>query len=193
MRKTCLNTGIAGALAVLGLLLSPVALQSATVIKFDTKEMSKRADKIVHGVVTKAESKAFNNNRQIYTEYTVRVSENWKGANGKTTVTFRQLGGKVGNRGYYIAGAASYKVGEEVVVFLDKPNKVNQCCFTIGLAQGKYHVEEDKNHKKVVSRKLDKLDLVDALTLAPVAAHPNKGTKYLSGLKKDVRKALGIK
>lgn len=189
---------IAGALG-LCLLLSAQETRSATVLKFNTEQMTSRADKIVYGVVKSKVSRPLSeNSRQIYTEYTIQVTETWKNKKTESLVTFKQLGGKVGNRGYFIAGAAAYDVGEEVVVFLDKPNPVNGCCFTIGLAQGKYHVELDKaKNKKVVSRHMEKLELVDPETRKPVEDHGEEHKKeektLLSALKSKVVKAIGQK
>lgn len=187
MKKGLLIAGTLG----LCLLLFTQETRSATVLKFNTAQMTSRADKIVLGVVQSKVSRPLSeNSRQIYTEYTIKVTETWKNTKSEQTITFKQLGGKVGNRGYFIAGAANYNVGEEVVVFLDKPNPVNGCCFTIGLAQGKYHVELDQNkNEKVVSRHMEKLELLDAETRQPTSAHKNKKS-LLSGLKGEVVKAL---
>jgi hypothetical protein len=194
-RKAIMKKGylIFGALG-LCLLFAPQETNSATVLKFNTKQMTARAHKIVYGVVESKVSRSLSkNSQQIYTEYTIKVTETWKNSKIEPVVTFKQLGGKVGDRGYFIAGAASYDVGEEVVVFLDRANPVNGCCFTIGLAQGKYRVEMDKlKSQKLVSRFMEKLELIDSKTRKPAAAHSNtKG--LLSALKGEVVKALTIK
>jgi hypothetical protein len=190
MNKGYLVAGVLG----LCLLLAPQETKSATVLKFNTEQMTARAHKIVYGVVESKISRPLSiNSRQIYTEYKIRVSESWKNSESEQTVTFKQLGGQVGDRGYFIAGAASYDVGEEVVVFLDSPNPVNDCCFTIGLAQGKYHVEVNKTSKaKVVSRFMEKLELLDSQTRKATTPHENT-KKLLSGLKLEVVRALTSK
>ena len=187
MKKGLLIAGTLG----LCLLLVPQTTQSATVLKFNTELMTARDTKIIYGVVNSNVSRPLSeNSRQIYTEYTIKVTETWKNSKTEETITFKQLGGKVGNRGYFIAGAASYEVGEEVVVFLDKPNAVNGCCFTIGLAQGKYHVELDQSKKeKVVTRHMEKLELLDSETRQPTESHKSVKS-LLSGLKSEVVKAI---
>jgi len=187
LRKSLLTS-----LLLLGVLLLPSRTDSATVLKFDTKEMTSRARAIVHGTVETKSSGILPGGRQIYTEYTVRLIDRWKGKGAGDTFTFRQLGGQVGERGYFIAGAASYELGEEIVTFLDRAHPKTGCCFSIGLAQGKYHVQIDKVlDTKMVSRRLEQLELLDRATGLLISPDrlPAK-VKKLSALRARVRSFL---
>lgn len=186
--KNLLRFSLAG--LALALTLAPTTSNSATVLKLDTAEMTKRAERIVHGKVVAKESHEIEGSRQIFTEYRIQVTEAWKGADGQTEIAFKQLGGKVAGRGYFISGAAEFEVGQEVVAFLDRPNPVNGCAFTIGLAQGKFDVELDPSlGVKRVRRKLEQLDLVDAVTLQPTAK-PGDDGQPLGKLREKVQDAL---
>lgn len=201
--RTGLKILVIGSAALLAGFLLPGTLHSATVLKLSTAEMTERADRILHGKIVSAKGRKVFGPRNaagvasamIVTDYVIELSETWKGETAVEGVTsnrakFSQPGGVLGGQGTYIAGAARFKVGEEVVVFLDKPNEKTGAAFTIGLAQGKYHVELDSaKNKKMVSRTLDEVDLVDALTLNPAAPHENT-RRPLTSLRGEVTRCL---
>ncbi|MEZ6186516.1 MAG: hypothetical protein R3F62_16095 [Planctomycetota bacterium] len=122
--------------------------------------MAERAELVVHGVVsvTKAEK---SDDGAIVTQIEVDVVEALKGTPGET-FTFTVYGGILGNRGSAIAGAPTFKRGEELVVFLTAENSKGLRT-AIGLAQGKFSVREEKG-QKLAFRNMQGLRLVDPKT-----------------------------
>jgi hypothetical protein len=147
---------------------------SSTVVRLSNKDLADRADQILHGKCASQESHLSDDGSFIWTEYTLEITERLKGQDdGRKTFTFRSLGGVVGDRGYAISGAATFKNGEEVVCFLDVPHPKNGCRHTIGLAQGKFSVVVDEpTQEKFVERDLDGLKLLDPRTNRVEPASP---------------------
>ncbi|HYR51743.1 MAG TPA: hypothetical protein VET83_03925, partial [Candidatus Dormibacteraeota bacterium] len=98
-------------LAALGLVLAQAA-SATTVQKFTLQELTKKASSIVIGKVEGATSSWDAANKEIYTFYTITVSQPVKGAKGGETITIRQLGGTVGNIASIVPGMPSFKKGE---------------------------------------------------------------------------------
>jgi hypothetical protein len=81
-------------------------------------ELTRDAGMILEGRVASVES-AWNVQRtQIYTTVTVQVGRYYKGA-GPTQLTFRLLGGIVGDQTLAILGQAAFGRGENVFLFMD--------------------------------------------------------------------------
>jgi hypothetical protein len=182
---------LAGCMFFFGLALGPGA-EAATVLKLDTRAMTERAQRVLHGVVRSRRVGRLGSGPQIYTEIELELIESWKGDDAPgTRVRFRQFGGRLADRGYAIAGAARFAVGEEVVVFLDRARSAHGCAFTIGLAQGKYRVATaDAFGRRALSRSLDRLDFVEPGSGAPSHDAP-KGPSRLSDLRAAVERSLG--
>lgn len=180
----------AATLAILALVLAPGIALSATVLKLDNNQMTARATTIVYGSVEGLTAGQSPNSRLIYTEVKLRVKETWKGKAG-ASYSFRHPGGVLNGRGMMIAGAARFKLGEEVVLFVDDADPKTGCAFTIGLAQGKFTVERDPaTGQKRVHRALTALDFVDGKTLQPTSA-PKPDTKLsLADLRAQIRSAV---
>jgi hypothetical protein len=138
---------------------------SSSVIRMTDQDLVERADFVFHGKCTGKSTAADDASGLIFTDYSFDVIERLKGdGDAPTTFTFRALGGFANGRGLAIAGAPEYGVGEEVVTFLDKPNK-NGARITIGLGQGKFSVVLDPSKTlKFVERDLDGLKVVDPKT-----------------------------
>lgn len=144
------------------LVLSGVALAS-TVLKLDDQELTRRADVIVHGKVTKATARSLDA-KIVVTDYELDVIEFLKGGDSAARVfSFTSLGGKLQDgSGFAISGAPTYSVGEECILFLDVVHPKNGCRTAIGLAQGKFTVKtEPDTSKKHLVRDLGGLRLVD--------------------------------
>lgn len=152
------------ALAGFGLLLGGASRVRATSVeRFDLKEMTQRAEVIVHGRVTSTASRV-DAKGSIVTDIKLEVTELFKSKDGqdKTQVKvfeFTVYGGIVGSRGSAISGAPSFTQGEEVLLFLSKSNDAGlRVC--IGLAQGKYTIRLEGG-RKLAYRNLEGLRLVD--------------------------------
>lgn len=80
----------------------------------------------------------------IFTSYEFTPLESLKGGEGGT-LTVRSPGGIVGDRGFRVAGAPAFVVGEEYVLFLRATPDGGLDC--LGWTQGVYKVERDDEGK----------------------------------------------
>jgi hypothetical protein len=101
---------------VLGLFVT-AATQAAVLVAMDLPELVSQSDLIVVGSATKQSSRYVN--KLIVTDVTLAVSSALKGAaKPGEPVVVTHLGGSVGEVGLNVPGAAVFKNGEQVVVFL---------------------------------------------------------------------------
>ena len=135
------------AFAALALVLASAA-SATTVQKFTLQELTKRASSIVVGKVDDAVSSWDAAKKEIYTYYTITVSQPVKGARNGETITIRQLGGTVGSIASIVPGMPSFKRDEEVVLFLTQKDAAGYP-WVLGLQQGKYSVVEQDGLKMV--------------------------------------------
>ncbi|MCO5170858.1 MAG: hypothetical protein M9894_31400 [Planctomycetes bacterium] len=140
------------------LLLATPAL-CTTVLRFSLDELIERADVIVHGECVGLAGRETPDG--VVTEVQLRVTEVLKGEPART-FTFTTYGGTTPKRGTFIAGSPQFEVGEELVLFLDRPNR-HGYRMAIGMSQGKYTVREEGG-RKVAIRNLAGLRLIDPRT-----------------------------
>ena len=105
------------------------------------EELGQRADLILHGIVL-SQTCLRSPAGRIYTRVEMQVSGVWKGTLTNQTMTVVHSGGTVGNLRQTVQGQVKYAVGEEVVAFLVINSRGEGV--TLGLAQGKFHVWQDK-------------------------------------------------
>ena len=151
------------ALAALALVLAQAA-SATTVQKLTLQELTKKANSIVVGRVQDAVSSWDAAKKEIYTFYTVSVSQPVKGSKAGETITIRQLGGTVGNIASIVPGMPSFRKGEEVVLFLTQKDAAGYP-WVLGLQQGKYSVVDQAGLKMVRN------DLAGTEFLTPNGAH----------------------
>ena len=103
------------------------------------------AEAIVHGKVVSQST--LEEEGKIHTYTAIEVKE-WLKGDGEPEIKIRQLGGTLNGITQKIAGDASFKIGEEVVLFL----RPRGAYFTLtGLSQSKYAViKDDKEQKRVL-------------------------------------------
>lgn len=100
--------------------LAAVTLVSATsVIIPSDDEMIIGARAIVRGQVIAINSGLDQQHQGIFTYVTLRVQEVFKGKLSQGDIIIKEPGGVAGNKGSLIFGAAEFKVGEDVLLFLD--------------------------------------------------------------------------
>jgi hypothetical protein len=107
------------AVIVLVVLLASVPAQATVVERVTLPELVKRSAVIAHGTViqTRVESEA--GGAQIYTYITLAGREFLKGQpDAADKVTFRQIGGQVGDQVVYVPGTPRFQEKQEVLVFL---------------------------------------------------------------------------
>lgn len=160
---------VGGALALLLLTAAPAL--STTVLRFSLDELVERADLIVHG--TCGEVRGRETPDGVVTDVTIHVTRALKGSAGET-LQFTTYGGATESRGTFIAGSPQFEKGEELLLFLDRPNRVGYR-MAIGMSQGKYTVHEDASGRKVATRNLAGLRFVDPRTGEVEEAGPEQG------------------
>jgi len=126
---------------------------------FIIKKLSKKADVILTGKVTKKESSWNTAKTRIYTKATVQVDELLKGNNSQNYVEIIYPGGEVGDVGELYTHMPKFDKDEEVLVFLKQDKKTSAYKVLNGEA-GKITVQEDaKTKEKVTSSNLRIKDL----------------------------------
>ena len=103
-----------------GLALASTGRAGATMVQPVTlPELVKRSATIVHGVVLETRTQSEGGGSQIYTYITVSGREFLKGGpHAGTSVTFRQIGGQVGDQVVYVPGTPRFREKQEILVFL---------------------------------------------------------------------------
>jgi hypothetical protein len=139
--------------ATLALVVFGAAVATATTVqKFSLQELTHRSSAIVMAKVDDASSRR-DADGEIYTYVTLRVLEPVKGMKGETSVTIRQIGGRVDNIESIVSGMPSFRKDEEVVLFLTARD-VAGYPWVMGLQQGKYTVVTDEKGRKSVRNEL---------------------------------------
>ncbi len=89
------------------------------------QQLTKGADIIVTGKISKQKSNWNANKTRIYTEATLQVNDYLKGRNRENTVTVVYPGGEVGGIGELYTHMPRFKNDEDVLVFLKKERTGN--------------------------------------------------------------------
>ncbi|HZN96017.1 MAG TPA: hypothetical protein VFB81_25050 [Myxococcales bacterium] len=132
-------------LGALALVLCLPAL-ATSVLGVDLDQLTRQSELVVRGVVKSKESRWSGDGRRILTDVQIEVKESLKGAPART-VTVQQPGGVVGDIGQRVDGLASFQMGEEVVVFLERWGA--QRFQVTAAAQGKFRVERSSDGTRV--------------------------------------------
>ena len=121
--------------------LAPRSLQATTMIPLSVETLSQRAELVLRGTV---ESKSCLKDPEgnIITKIGFKVAEVWKGQLATNYFIIIYGGGTVDGLTTVVSGQADYQIGEEVVAYL-RLNERGEG-FSIGLAQGKFHVWQDE-------------------------------------------------
>jgi hypothetical protein len=123
---------------VLGLIVAPAG--ATQVILQTPQQLAQESSLIVDGTVASVRSYWNQDHSKILTEAMVDVANTHKGSN-VSTVRIVQLGGVVGNVRMTAHGAAIWKRGEDVLLFLE-PSLPGAYQIT-GFSQGKYLIQRD--------------------------------------------------
>lgn len=78
---------------------------------------------------------------RIFTKVELDITEVWKGSLATNRFTLVHGGGILGDKKQTVSGQVEYGLGEEVVAFLVFNSRGEGV--TLGLAQGKFHIEKD--------------------------------------------------
>jgi hypothetical protein len=120
----------------------PVFVESTVILYKNLEDLFKESTLIVKGTVTDLRYE-WNPEHTLITSYiTIFVKEQYKGTPPKQTVVIKQIGGELDGYFTEVIGAPKFKVGEEIVIFLE-PSE-NDFYHVHGMFQGKYKIEEGK-------------------------------------------------
>ena len=117
-------------------------VQSTTMLRLNTEQLTKKSKEIIQGKVVKKQSEWNQDRTRINTMITIKVDRSIKGRLGKEEVVIRQPGGVVGDVGLKVTGFPDFQEDEEVLVFLRKGEKSFRK--VVGLTQGKFRIITDK-------------------------------------------------
>ena len=114
---------------------------ATTLLKMGFPALAREANHIVIGTVTGVEGEWDESARFIHTKVTLSVQRSLRGA-APSEILLRTAGGVVGGEGQVAEGAATFEVGEKVLVFLT-PGE-DGFLTVLGWTQGKSRIVTDE-------------------------------------------------
>lgn len=152
-------------------LIFPGDSRATTVLPLDLQRLVDVSSVAFVGHVVNVYTEGQAKPRKIETVIHVEVNECLVGL-CQAVVVLKQLGGTFtfsdGRFTQFVSGMPTFKVGERVVLFLEKADS-NRLVVT-GLAQGKFSVSDETGTAEL-SRDLGGLNFVDAQTKQPIHVH----------------------
>jgi hypothetical protein len=113
------------------------------------QELAGQAQLVVHGTVVN-KSCLRDPDGRIYTKVELQLIDVWKGTPANNPLTIVHGGGTLGGEQVVVAAQVEYNLREEVVAFLALNQRGE--AVTLGLAQGKFHVWQDRTTGDVLVR-----------------------------------------
>lgn len=158
-----------------------LAAHATVLVPLDTKALTARAERIVLGVVESQQARWSSDHQAIYTDVTVRVTRAYKGSvKPGERIVVRREGGSLDGLGMRVYGAASFTVGEEVVVFTETRGNAS---WTVGMTQGKLHVTLGTDGVKRVQAALGDVAFTSGAANQKLSAGPRR----LDDFEREVR------
>jgi hypothetical protein len=116
----------------------------------DLRTLATRADRIVLARVESSVSRWTPHHDAIYTDVVLRVERGYKGELGPgEALVVKREGGSVDGVGMLVYGAATFSIGEQVIVFAEHRGADS---FVVGMAQGRLSVETIAGERQVKGR-----------------------------------------
>ena len=141
-------------------------LWASTVIYRTDAQLIALSERVVHGrVVAQRTVKGGPDGETIYTVTTLQIIEDLTGVAGTTVETW-ELGGAYGNEFLYVGGAVEYRVGEEVLVCLERGPRGLR---TVAMGFSKFEVTVDANGDRQLRRNLRNTFVVGGAAAGAVA------------------------
>lgn len=137
---------------------------AATVVAAHTIEtLARDVPLVVRATVGRSEATFNDRYRRIETFTEIQIAEVLKGPSKPgQTILVRELGGAIGDRHMTFAGAAEYREGDEVVLFLNPTIDGSRAYTTWGMAAGKVTLALDGRGQKRAMRDLRGLSILSA-------------------------------
>ena len=140
-------------MALWALTAAPSLALATTLLKLDLAALERHSEQIVAGQIVRLEAR--QDQGRIFTQVTLRVERAYKGqAKPAAELTFRQLGGRLGDVATYVPGQPQFRVGEQVLLFLERPQPGLALVVT-GMAQGKFSLTQAPDGTRYVIPALD--------------------------------------
>ena len=130
------------------LFLFALSAEAAVVRTERIEDLAAAAQLVARGTVQSVEAKWDRSHRAIYTYAQVTIAERFKGGNQRS-VRVRQPGGEVGEIGQHVAGAAGFKTGEELVLFLEPVADEPATYTLVALSAGKVQLDDRRAHRQL--------------------------------------------
>jgi hypothetical protein len=128
-------------------------------IQSDIQSLSKGADVILTGKVTKQNSSWNKDKTRIYTDVSVEVDEYLKGNSSNKTIVVTTPGGEVGEVGEIYSHMPKFKNEEEVLLFVKKDKKEMNYIVVNG-EEGKIALYTDKKTGEKVTSSNKKVSML---------------------------------
>lgn len=139
-------------------LLLAATAAATVVVHADARRLSRLADLVVDGQVTKRAVVVEPGSGALWTTYEVDVTETWLGA-ARDDVVVHVPGGEAGGLSQEVSGTARLRVGKRTVLFLTLEDGRY---LVLGQAQGCFRVERGDDGETLVCRNdIEGLALVD--------------------------------
>ena len=134
-----------------------ILCHAATLIRLSDAELVTHGDHILLGTVTKVstswEDPDGDGQSQIFTTIEVRVEQSLKGGDRVgETVSFRQLGGRIGNMATSVPGLPKFAEGDSTLLFLEGSLTNPHYSPIPGLAQGRWLVRTENDGSRFARR-----------------------------------------
>lgn len=185
------RTALAGLLALLS-----VPALATIMVEVPLEEMVVEGEGVVRATVIHSGTQLNlrDDGTEITTITTLRVDE-WLVGQGDDQIRLREIGGETARGGMRIAGTPRYRMGEEVVVFLDEDvDGVDRYYRTFALVQGKFTVLRGvPGMPAVVMRDADAVGFATWIDGEMLIDHGGEMVVGLTEFEQRVRQAGGLR
>ncbi len=127
------------ALYTLSLLSLALSANAGSLRALDLEELNQNSSVVLEGIVLEIES--LWEGQLIFTDVHVGVDRCFKGDCESEVLIVRVLGGAVDDLEMRVQGVSQYRLGEQVLLFLN-PLKQSNRLRTVGMFQGKFQIRE---------------------------------------------------
>ena len=136
---------------------------ASTVIFRTDAQLVALSERVVHGrVIAKRTTRGGPQGRTIYTVTTLQIIEDLTGVDG-STVDVWELGGAIGDEYLYVGGAVEFRMGEEVLVCLERGP---QGLRTVAMGFSTFDVQPAVNGERRLRRNLRDTAVVGGAVVA---------------------------
>ncbi|MBI3785058.1 MAG: matrixin family metalloprotease [Deltaproteobacteria bacterium] len=145
------HRGIVGSL-ILGAVVAAAA-HATTFVDLDAAALAGRSQAVVYGRVSAVEAVDDTATQGVWTNVTIVPDTVVAGSLRHGPIVLRELGGDFGDHSERIIGAATYAVGERVLVFLQRRQDGSYA--TTDMALGKFEVSSDGSGNRTATRRFE--------------------------------------